>query len=509
MIYHCNNAFVQRIQNGHASSANGDLQMLGISADMRKQKSASPPLEAERASQNTESLTELAATESKLSSLAPVKKEFFDVMRHELRIPLNAIQNISKSLQEHAYGRLNQQQVEALSRVEANITQMLTLLDNMVDLSKIRDNKLQLNIMPVAVEALCQVCLHLVKDASQKKNLKVSATFDTYSMAATIQADQSRLKQIVLTLLLNAIKLTPEGKAIGLEVRADLASKMLHFSVWDSSIGIWLEEIKNLLQPLEQHDQDLSSHDSSIRLEMSLVQQLVELHSGSISVERSEGSGNRVTVSLPWQESRENRRDPFKMSRVSRTWSQDFVQNQPNTKRKVPNCVSWRPIHHRVAIKESSFTPATTTVSKKEHRESSVSDQSKPLILLAEDNEANISTLTEYLPAKGYRVIVARDGAQALQCAEQSHPDLILMDVHMPSMNGLEATRALRTNSSFINTPIIALTALAMRGDRERCLEAGANEYLSKPFSLKHLVAVIEKNLALTDSVVDYQIARR
>jgi CheY-like chemotaxis protein len=119
----------------------------------------------------------------------------------------------------------------------------------------------------------------------------------------------------------------------------------------------------------------------------------------------------------------------------------------------------------------------------------------KPLLLLAEDNEANINTLSPYLQAKGYRLKLARNGSQAIQVAQEERPDVILMDIQMPVMDGLEAIRRLRANQQFARLPIIALTALAMPGDQERCLAAGADAYLSKPVSLKGLVELIEQLL--------------
>ena len=118
-----------------------------------------------------------------------------------------------------------------------------------------------------------------------------------------------------------------------------------------------------------------------------------------------------------------------------------------------------------------------------------------PLIILAENNEANIKTISIYLQAKGFRVVVARNGREAVEQAHRLNPNLILMDIHMPEMDGLTATRELRRRTNFSDIPIIALTALAMPGDREKCLEAGASDYLSKPVSLQRLVEVIEANL--------------
>ena len=117
------------------------------------------------------------------------------------------------------------------------------------------------------------------------------------------------------------------------------------------------------------------------------------------------------------------------------------------------------------------------------------------LVLLAEDNEDNIVTLSDYLLSKGYRLVVARNGAETIERAREERPDVILMDIQMPGMDGLEATRRIRADADLSAIPIVALTALAMPDDRERCLEAGANEYLNKPVSLRGLVKVIETQL--------------
>jgi len=123
-------------------------------------------------------------------------------------------------------------------------------------------------------------------------------------------------------------------------------------------------------------------------------------------------------------------------------------------------------------------------------------DKNKATLLLAEDNEFNVSTFSDYLHAHGFNLVIARDGQQAIEMARIHAPDLILMDVQMPVVDGLEAIRVLRTIPSTAHTPIIALTALAMSGDRERCLRAGANDYLSKPVGLSLLVTTIQQQLA-------------
>lgn len=120
---------------------------------------------------------------------------------------------------------------------------------------------------------------------------------------------------------------------------------------------------------------------------------------------------------------------------------------------------------------------------------------SPPLILLAEDNEANIITISAYLQAKGYRLIIAKDGQEAVDLILSASPDLVLMDIQMPSMDGIEAIKLIRNKNNLTDLPIIALTALAMAGDREKCLEAGATDYMSKPIKLKQRAATIQQYL--------------
>jgi CheY-like chemotaxis protein len=128
------------------------------------------------------------------------------------------------------------------------------------------------------------------------------------------------------------------------------------------------------------------------------------------------------------------------------------------------------------------------------HQSSIINHQSRT-ILIAEDNASNLQTLSVYLASRGYRIILAQNGKEAVEGAQKKHPDLILMDIQMPEMNGVEAIRHIRADEDVKSIPIIALTALAMPGDRERCLEAGANEYLSKPVSLQKLNEMLEKLL--------------
>jgi CheY-like chemotaxis protein len=228
--------------------------------------------------------------------------------------------------------------------------------------------------------------------------------------------------------------------------------------VWDTGIGIDQTDMPHLFEPFVQADSSLARQHEGTGLGLSLVYRLTEMHGGSVAVESKVGEGSRFTVSLPWVP--ENEKHALYAG-------------------------------HRSGSSKSEPHPDTTMPS------------ALPKILLADDNDANITTLSGYLEARGYQVVVARNGTEALSRAKEDEPELILMDIQMPTMDGLEATRRIRADAELKAIPIIALTALAMPHDRERCLDAGANEYLSKPVSLKKLVEMIEALLSMPQETID------
>jgi signal transduction histidine kinase len=386
------------------------------------------------------------------ANAARLKDEFLASMSHELRTPLNAILGMSEVLCDGVYGPLNENQLRSVRTIEGSGRHLLDLINDILDVAKIEASKEELELAPVSVGSVCEASLGLIKQNAHKKQLKVSTVLD--SAATVLRADERRLKQILVNLLTNAVKFTPEGGSIGLEVAGDAERGAVHFTVWDTGIGIAAEDMERLFQPFLQLDSRLSREHTGTGLGLSLVQRLAEMHGGGVSVESEVGKGSRFTVSLPWQETDQARKAK----------GESPQDTEPREEPAMPG------------------------------------GQPSAVILLAEDNESSVSTFFDYLQAKGYRVIVARNGNEAIDLARDGSPDLILMDVQMPGMDGLEATRRIRADADpstglrtkLADVPIIALTALAMPGDRERCLEAGVNEYLSKPVSLRQLVDVIE-----------------
>ncbi len=423
------------------------LQNQQLQEEVNRRKQAEKSLQEER-NGLVERTVYLSEANAKLAHIARLKDEFLANMSHELRTPLNAILGISEALQEEIYGSLNDLQRKSMRTLEDSGRHLLALINDILDLSKIEAEKLTLQIGTVSVDQICQAILRMTKEVAYKKQIRVSTTID-YTLE-TMQADERRLKQILVNLLSNAIKFTPAGGSVKLEVIGDAEHGVVNFSVRDTGIGIAKEQIKDIFEPFMQLDGSLNRMQEGSGLGLSLVYRLTEMHGGSISIESEVDQGSCFTISLPWQQSDKS--------------------------------------FDTLAIKsdEPTSEPKSTGVKNSHPSE---------LILLAEDQETTILMISDYLSALGYQIIVAQDGVEAVKLCKEKSPALILMDIQMPVMNGLDAIEEIRANTDTATIPIIALTALAMSGDRERCLKAGANEYLSKPVNLKELVATIERLL--------------
>jgi CheY-like chemotaxis protein len=284
----------------------------------------------------------------------------------------------------------------------------------------------------------------MVNQLAHKKDQELSLDLD--EGIGSIWVDERRLKQILVNLLSNAVKFTPAGGKLGLKVRADPWEKRVMFTVWDNGIGISQNDMQRLFQPFVQLDSSLSREAPGTGLGLALVAQMVRLHGGNVSLESKLNEGSRFTVTLPWEPALAT--DPE--LRLKSTGK--FRAIRPDAK-------------------------------------------DRPIILLVEDTKDATIMVTDYLQMSGYQVLSARDALTGIDLAKRARPDLILMDIHLPGMDGLEATRRLRADLEFRTLPIIALTALAMPGDRERCLAAGATDYVTKPVSLKKLAVLIDEYL--------------
>lgn len=388
--------------------------------------------------------SELSLANAELSRVMQSKDDFLSAMSHELRTPLNAILGLSESLCEGVYGGLTDKQSKSINTIAESGHHLLSLINDLLDIAKIGAGKMDLDWTNSNLEDLCKSSMRFISGLASKK--KISISLFTDPIASTIHADQRRLKQILVNLLSNAVKFTEAGGHISLQTRSNPERNAIEISVTDNGIGISNSDIERLFRPFTQLDSKLSRQYAGTGLGLSLVLRLAELHGGSVEVKSELGKGSCFTVSLPWSESKSH-----------------FPQPAPGYK---------------------NLDISTDRVAAK-----------GPLILLVDDNEINLSTVGDYLRAQDFCVILARNGLEAIQVVRERKPQLVLMDIQLPVMDGIDAISILRADPTLKSLPILALTSRAMVGDRERCIEAGANDYLTKPVQLKQLTHVILSHL--------------
>ncbi|MGK7890598.1 MAG: response regulator, partial [Leptolyngbyaceae cyanobacterium] len=415
----------------------------------------------------------LLQTNAELLRATQLKDEFLANMSHELRTPLNAILGMTEGLQEQVFGPVVPKQQKALQTIERSGTHLLQLINDILDVAKIEAGQMELDLAPTAIAPLCKSSLSFIKQQALKKQIQIETEFPQHLPDVTL--DERRIRQVLINLLSNAVKFTPEGGRITLAIgyslpkaapesapefdpesaqKATNTLPCLEISITDTGIGIAPEDISRLFQPFVHIDSALNRHYAGTGLGLALVKRITELHQGTVTVSSVVNVGSRFTITLPY----------------------DATTTLPNP---------------QTEDSLTDGTDAAPTGGNHKYPESTA-----PYILMVEDNDANISTMHSYLEARGYQVQVAKNGKDAIALIQSQHPGLILMDIPMPGMDGFETIHHIRQHDSSANIPIIALTALATESDRDRCLAAGANDYLSKPVKLRLLASTIQQHLA-------------
>lgn len=421
--------------------ANGDLIAIeGLAEDITDQKAQE---------------AELRHSNAELARATRLKDEFLANMSHELRTPLNAIIGMTEGLQEEFFGPLNDKQKLSLQTVQNSSSHLLALINDILDLAKVGAGKVELNYSWVSLPQLCASSIALIQPQARQKQIQVNTDFG--ADAPHLLIDEIRMRQVLLNLLSNAVKFTPNGGTVTLAIRP-VPSKTtpkkpdhIQITVRDTGISISPEDIPKLFQTFVQIDSAFNRRHMGTGLGLALVKQLVELHGGTVDLTSEIGAGSCFTITLPTQ-------------------SQSSSSSLPPHPAPPPDTL-----------------PSLTCEPRL---------QRAPRLLLVEDSLTDIDTLLNYLEARGYHLTCTHNGQDAITLTQTEAPDLILMDIHLPILDGLEAIRQIRQQPDLCQIPIIALTALAMESDRERCLAAGANLYISKPVKLKHLDGAIRKLLA-------------
>ncbi len=368
-------------------------------------------LEAERtqfAGRVAERTRELSVANAELKSANRLKSEFLANMSHELRTPLNAILGLSESLMEQA-GTLTPRQLRSATTIHSSGQHLLELINDILDLSKVEAGKLELHPEPVNVEELCQSCLGFVKTQATKKQITVAC--ENCKSVGSIHADPKRLKQILVNLLTNAVKFTPEGGSIGLIVDAFPDEEMIRFTVWDTGIGITPEDAANLFQAFTQIDSGLNRLQDGTGLGLALVAKLADLHGGSVALSSEPGRGSRFTVTLP--------------------------------------------------------LPA-------EAPDSAPPGRDVPRAMIIEDDPNLAAMLGQYLTDLGYRTILLGRGDQAMAAILREMPDVILMDIHLPGMSGWDVLKQMKTHPEMHAVPVLVVTGVN-EPERSRALGAAGH----------------------------------
>ncbi|MEK4365574.1 CHASE3 domain-containing protein [Paenibacillus sp. FSL M8-0212] len=427
-------------------------------------------LEIQKSAAET-SANELAVVADQLRTSSGYKSEFLANMSHELRTPLNSMLILSEILSENKNQHLNSEEQNYASVIHKSGKDLLNLINDILDLSKVEAGQMEVDFDDVYLSSLPEVMnQYFLKTAEQKK---IDFRIQLQSpLPETIVTDEMRMHQILRNLLSNAFKFTSEGEVALTISRMSLAhpevkdqeTDVIAFSVSDTGIGIAENKLLQIFDAFKQADGATARKYGGTGLGLSISQSLATLLGGSISATSREGHGSVFTLFLPL------RRDEPEAMNVSRLFLNEVASTAPEIN-KLPSMTSEQ--------SDILLTPL---------EESLLSGRQ---VLVVDDDIRNVYALANALEQYGMNVISAQNGYECLELLERGgvKPDIIMMDIMMPELDGYETTRQIRERLGMTQLPIIALTAKAMKEDREKCIAAGASDYLSKPLNIKDVLS--------------------
>lgn len=375
------------------------------------------------------------------------KSEFLANMSHEIRTPMNAILGMLHLIQVESHDQLSTKQSDYLAKAEQSAKTLLRIINDILDFSKIDAGKLELEQTPFTLDEVLKQIQDMFQQQVQEKNLylKICAPEE---FPPKLCGDSLRLTQVLLNLVGNAVKFTEKGGVTLTISEAQYSGCWVSFafSVQDTGIGMDEEQLSMLFAPFTQADTSTTRRYGGTGLGLAISKKLINMMDGDIRCESTPGKGTCFTASV------------------------------------------------RFMMADCSLDDAGETAAEEKPKAAGrqAQPQSKP-ILLVEDNEINQIIAVELLKMEGYGVDIAANGRQAIEMLEQGDYALVMMDIQMPVMDGISATIEIRKNERFKDLPIIAMTAHAMTGDREKSIEAGMNDHVTKPIEPELFCEVLRK----------------
>ena len=400
----------------------------------------------------TRDLTERNKVEAILTNATAVaekanlaKSDFLSSMSHELRSPLNAILGFAQ-LMESDSPPPTPAQGESIIQILNAGWYLLELINEILDLATIESGKLSMSIEPVSLNDLLRECHSMIEPLAQRRGIRM--TFPRGDASFCVNADRTRFKQVLINLLSNAIKYNRVAGSVAVECTANSASGGVRVTVTDTGAGLPPEKLAQLFQPFNRLGQEVNGVEGT-GIGLVVSKRLVELMEGVIGVESSMGVGSVFWVELP----------------------------------STAPIVLPPPVENTTAAEQAAETPAGVHT-----------------ILYVEDNPANLQLVERLISRrKDIRLLSAMDGNLGVELARACLPDVILMDINLPGISGIEALKILREDKTTAHIPVVALSANAMPRDIQKGLDAGFFRYLTKPIKVSELMDTLNGALALAE----------